>query len=267
MWYTTCRRYDFRKGKLFVRKGRKAEGPEQAFQDSLAAERVNMRLYPFLAKRVIFLRSDVMRLARVGRAILIMSVVFMGFLYAEPKGKDNGKPDDNPSHNVENNNSHAPHSQADAHAVKNNKEKRLGIERRHSVRDIPSAKNTSSYIPAKQDRPIGRSSEHKAIILNELKQALEKLYHSRWAYNPQDERGQGNMGNVDMLDPYGHDKDSNRLELYGNRGRVIKESEPEPEPPPVPEPPPQPEPPPAPKPQPPPAPNPDPVPYSVIVPY
>ena len=29
------------------------------------------------------------------------------------------------------------------------------------------------------------------------------------------------MGKVDMLDPFGHDKDSDRKELYGNNGRPI----------------------------------------------
>jgi|GEM_PF-2193787 len=76
--------------------------------------------------------------------------------------------------------------------------------------------------------------------LKSAEQALVKLEHARWAYNPNDTRGQGNMGRVDMMDPYGHDKDSDRLELYGNRGRVIREvpeSEPPPQEPPQEEPP------------------------------
>jgi hypothetical protein len=62
--------------------------------------------------------------------------------------------------------------------------------------------------------------------------------YSRWSYNPHDERGQGNMGKPDMVAPYGHDKDSDRLELTGSRGKVIRSAEPppEPEPPPDPEP-------------------------------
>ena len=66
------------------------------------------------------------------------------------------------------------------------------------------------------------------------------------------------MGRPDMLNPYGHDKDSDRLELYGNRGRVIKEVEPAPEPEPEPEPVPEPDPQPTPDPEPTPPPEPDP---------
>jgi hypothetical protein len=43
----------------------------------------------------------------------------------------------------------------------------------------------------------------------------------RWSYNPLDERGQGNMGRPDMRDPYGFDKDSDRV--AGERGRRIIE--------------------------------------------
>ena len=56
------------------------------------------------------------------------------------------------------------------------------------------------------------------------------------------------MGKVDMLDPFGHDKDSDRKELYGNNGRVIRVVEPPPDPDPEPEPEPEPEPPPDPDP-------------------
>ncbi|HEX9780634.1 MAG TPA: hypothetical protein VGB20_05400 [bacterium] len=59
-------------------------------------------------------------------------------------------------------------------------------------------------------------------------------------YNPNDTRGQGNMGKPDMRDPYGHDKDRDRSET-GNQGRVIRvtdDPEPDPEPDPDPEPPP-----------------------------
>lgn len=100
------------------------------------------------------------------------------------------------------------------------------------------------------------------IILSNLEDALRKLGHTRYSYNPHDQRGQGNMGKVDMLAPYGHDKDSDRMELYGNRGRVIRTQEAEPvlepvsEPVPVPEPIPEPEP----EPEPEPVPIPEPMP-------
>ena len=107
-------------------------------------------------------------------------------------------------------------------------------------------------------------SEKKA--LHDLQKSLEKLKGSKWWYNPHDERGQGNNGKPDMLDPYGHDKDSDRKELYGNRGRKIREVEPEPpQPPPFPEPePPLPEPEPGPEPDPPPLPEPPSLPFFAI---
>ena len=99
------------------------------------------------------------------------------------------------------------------------------------------------------------------VFSSKVEDSLSKLENSKWFYNPKDERGQGNMGKPDMLDPYGHDKDSDRMELYGNRGRVIK-PEPPPEPPPPEPPPPEPEPePPPPEPEPePPPPEPEPEP-------
>lgn len=90
---------------------------------------------------------------------------------------------------------------------------------------------------------------------NLLRQEQSRQERSRWWYNPNDDRGQGNMGKVTMLSPYGQDKDSDRMELYGNRGRVIR-TEPVPEPPPEPTPePPPPEPDPIPEPTPEPPPN------------
>ena len=60
-----------------------------------------------------------------------------------------------------------------------------------------------------------------------------------FAYHPIDTRGQGNMGKPCMRDPYGHDKDRDRLET-GNQGRPVEcvapVSEPTPEPEPDPEP-------------------------------
>lgn len=106
------------------------------------------------------------------------------------------------------------------------------------------------------------NSQKNKTILNSLTKALSKLHTARYNYNPNDTQEQGNMGKVNMLDPYGHDKDSDRMELYGNRGRAIKEPviEPEPEPQPEPEPEPQPEPEPEPQPEPEPEPLPEPPP-------
>lgn len=76
----------------------------------------------------------------------------------------------------------------------------------------------------------GDVSRTPVSSMKSAEKALAKLESARWAYNPNDTRGQGNMGKVTMIAPYGHDKDSDRLEVYGNRGRVVRET---PEPPPV----------------------------------
>jgi hypothetical protein len=107
-------------------------------------------------------------------------------------------------------------------------------------------------------RPLPYFEQGDEAILNNLEEALKKLEHAKWAYHPNDQRGQGNMGSVVMLAPFGHDKDSDRMELYGNRGRVIRIEEPEPTPEPVPDPLPEPEPEPEPTPE--PEPEPDPAP-------
>ena len=62
-------------------------------------------------------------------------------------------------------------------------------------------------------------SKHKA------KNLFAALGKARWAHNPHDKRGQGNMGKPKMRDPYGHDKDSGREKSA--RGRPIRETEPE----------------------------------------
>lgn len=68
------------------------------------------------------------------------------------------------------------------------------------------------------ERLRGKSGEAKDKK-GDLFAALDK---ARWAHNPHDTRGQGNMGKPDMLDPFGHDKDSDRKEIYGNNGRPIR---------------------------------------------
>ena len=99
-----------------------------------------------------------------------------------------------------------------------------------------------------------RIKEHKAY------KNLNKSEHSRWDYNPRDDRRQGNRSIHDMLDPYGHDKDSDRKALYGNNGRIIREPLPDPEPDPLPDPDPEPDPVPEPEPTPDPVPEPEPTP-------
>jgi hypothetical protein len=130
------------------------------------------------------------------------------------------------------------------------------LQRQDNLRLAP--RERQRYAPFHQPN---RQNENR-LALADLKKALQQLEHSRWAYNPNDTRGQGNMGRPNMLDPYGQNKD-NRMELYGNRGRVIKEVAPEPPAPPpdpVPVPVPVPEPTPEPDPTPTPTPTPDPIP-------
>ena len=120
-----------------------------------------------------------------------------------------------------------------------------------------------------RQRNLQKNQRHvQGKILRDLDYSLKKLNNLKFANHPKDDRGQGNMGKVDMLDPYGFSKDD-RMELYGNRGRIIRISEPEPvpepippEPEPIPPPPPEPEPipEPPPEPEPIPPPEPDPVP-------
>jgi len=118
-----------------------------------------------------------------------------------------------------------------------NREKHLYHESLRELRQEKEHMKEFREICSKENRDEVRA-------LRELiKEHREMKENAKWSFNPHDTRGQGNMGKPDMLDPYGRDKDSDRKELYGNRGRVIKTDIPEPEPP-VPEPPaPEPEPP------------------------
>ena len=56
-------------------------------------------------------------------------------------------------------------------------------------------------------------------ILANLADALNRI---RWARNPNDTRGQGNLGKPNMKDPFGDDKDSSREKR--DRGRPTCES-------------------------------------------
>ena len=68
-------------------------------------------------------------------------------------------------------------------------------------------------------------ADHRKAKEDRIKKLIASLEKARWSQNPHDERGQGNMGKPKMLDPFGHDKDSDRKELYGNNGRPIREKE------------------------------------------
>jgi len=103
---------------------------------------------------------------------------------------------------------------------------------------LAAPKEEKNIPPGQAKERPGRGAEQRLLnqqrkaALTSAQNALNKLDRSSWRYNPNDTRGQGNMGNVIMIAPYGHDKDSDRLALYGNRGRVITV---EPTPDPIPE--------------------------------
>lgn len=193
--------------------------------------------------------------------ILCIAVVALAFisapLYAAPKENkgNNGKAQSkkskvNPS-SAAKAKTPLPHLQYKASVVRN---QTLNKTKSDSTAKI----NRPKFRIQKNHRIHADAHKHKTTTLNNLNQSLKNLEIAKWAYHPRDDRGQGNMGKVDMLDPYGHDKDSDRMELYGNRGRVIRDPAPEPEPDPVPEP--EPDPVPEPDPEPDPIPEPDPEP-------
>ncbi len=71
--------------------------------------------------------------------------------------------------------------------------------------------NLRANRPERSER--GRSAEHSKAKagkdrLTGLFFAFEK---AKWSHNPHDDRGQGNNGKPNMRDPYGHDKDSERV--------------------------------------------------------
>jgi len=91
----------------------------------------------------------------------------------------------------------------------------------------------------------GRRAEHLAdghetgiARVRDLTETLRQLHHREregvasdtapWAQHPYDTRGQGNMGQPDMRDPYGFDKESDRE--GADRGRPIDSVEPVPTP-------------------------------------
>ena len=101
----------------------------------------------------------------------------------------------------------------------------------HREKDAAQSKALRPFVERRLNRRMehgSRKGEQK--LIRNLNRSLLRLSRSNWSYHPHDNRGQGNSGKVDMLDPFGHDKDSDRKELYGNRGRVIRDPVPEPEP-------------------------------------
>ena len=184
-----------------------------------------------------------MKLWKVTLIMVLITALSLGVAYAAPKDKDD--PGQGKGQSIE-----RTHPESPGRALGKDKQSRVKLQAQiRQFRTLTVGKRISI-------RPSAR--EQNEQILKKLQESLAKLERSRWAYNPNDTRGQGNMGRPAMISPYGQDKDSDRLALYGNRGRVIKEPEPTPTPPPepVPEPTPIPEPTPDPTPTPPPEPDP-----------
>nr|MBP7217263.1 hypothetical protein [Candidatus Omnitrophota bacterium] len=199
-----------------------------------------------------------MKWFRISLVLLIpLSMVAMLCLVAEAKNdKDKDTKGNENRQDVVENKGHQERQQAPArrtlrvHPVNNPVQKKAlrveekaveqGVIRKHAL--LPH----EIRVAEREDRKT----------LHDASSALAQLDHARWWYNPNDTRGQGNMGSVTMLSPFGHDKDSDRKELYGNNGRVVREVTPEPDP--IPDPPPVPDPVPTPEPEPDPVPTPEP---------
>ena len=185
--------------------------------------------------------------------ILCVAMITLAFavtsLHAEPKEEKSNNGKSNAQGQV-----HKPEKKTPPRNIPKIKVK--SAVKNHAIQREKNASQTKALRPLAQ-RQLDRHMEHtlrknERALIRDLNESLRKLNKARWSYHPRDDRGQGNMGKVNMLDPFGHDKDSDRKELYGNRGRVIREIIPEPEPiPPEPEPvPPEPEPEPEPEPNP-----------------
>ncbi len=192
------------------------------------------------------------RLLSILRKIYIVFIIIFltsvtNYVYADSNGKgngaDNGKGKGREEQSEKENQGNAK-GKGDHGNSENSVEKSRSQE--HSSRSSNNGESSASSVSNTQRRHIiekartqadvranrperganGKSAEHIRInqtknIKDNLPKAIEK---ARWSYNPNDERGQGNMGKVDMRDPYGFDKDSGREK--SERGRAIHEKEP-----------------------------------------
>jgi hypothetical protein len=138
-------------------------------------------------------------------------------------GKDQGQP----------NSSQARKARA-AERASEPERRRKQIERRRKQADTranrPKKEKQSQRVghtelrakrSAKRDR--GRSVDHGKVKENSVASLFKALGKARWSHNPQDERGEGNMGKPNMRDPNGLDKDSGREKR--ERGRPIREKQ------------------------------------------
>ncbi|MBN3037874.1 MAG: hypothetical protein JW869_00490 [Candidatus Omnitrophica bacterium] len=160
---------------------------------------------------------------------LIICSLSIGQVYAAPKDKDKGnngkakgkeKTEKVKKSNKNNGNAfgHAKKAlRSTPAAQKNNTEhSRNQSILRANIPDNPRSSVLHSPEKARRNNLLDKSRVKK---VGDLLVALER---ARWMHNPHDERGQGNMGRPDMLDPFGHDKDSNREK--SERARPIKET-------------------------------------------
>lgn len=150
---------------------------------------------------------------------------------AKNEKSNNGKSEEAKANNGNNKSSAQSAGQAEVHkqqARRANEAQQKREARNRFVQHDPALKNDNNNHPSKINRVniAKRSGEEmrdeRAARGIDLVEALNR---ARWSYNPHDTRGQGNMGKPDMLDPFGHDKDSDRKELYGNNGRPIRVNE------------------------------------------
>jgi len=177
-----------------------------------------------------------MRMIKVILIGIIVSVFLVGQAYSAPKG-NNGKGNNGNANNGKankgNNKAAAQNKgQAAVHkqqARRNSEANRRREERNRFAHDKPSQGNDNDLAFNKRNNRANNERRNGEEMKKEkADRALDlvgALNRARWDHNPHDDRGQGNMGKVDMLDPFGHDKDSDRKELYGNNGRPIQDKD------------------------------------------
>ncbi len=164
---------------------------------------------------------------------VIMIIIFtvslsVDLTLAAPKG-NNGQGNGNGNGN--NSNNGGGNGNAGAQAAANNSRKNLnqrGIKQADVRANRPAKEGTGlkgDKLAKLTEKSRGRNAGHIKGKGNKGKGKgfLGALGKARWSYNPNDERGQGNMGVPRMNAPYGHDKDSGREK--SERGRPIKESD------------------------------------------
>jgi len=176
----------------------------------------------------------------------IISVFLAGQVYGAPKGNNSN------DNNGKTNKSNVNNDNTQPNFIKS-------INKRSNTVQVKKVNNTSavrnrgkSALHKRQGRRSSeakrkreernRSSQHKFTLNNDNKgrdkenknsenaaraaraeEFLLSLERARWSNNSNDTRGQGNMGQVDMKDPFGHDKDSGREKW--EHGRPEKEKD------------------------------------------